>query len=54
MLPMECGALGTLDSLATETAADGDANRDSDGQPNREVSSQNSGGRAQRRSERDA
>jgi len=39
---------------APERRSERHSNRDSDGQPNRKVSSQNSGGRAQRRSERDA
>jgi hypothetical protein len=38
MLSMKGGTLGTLDSLATQAAADCDSNRDSNGQPDREVS----------------
>ncbi|MDQ1387846.1 MAG: hypothetical protein QOF56_1300, partial [Acidobacteriaceae bacterium] len=38
MLPVEGGALRTIDSLAPEAAADGDSNRDSDGEPDCQVS----------------
>ena len=54
MLPVEGGALRALSSLAAERAADGDANRDSDGEPDREVAGSDSGGCSQRRAQRNA
>jgi hypothetical protein len=57
MLPVESGALRTLDSFATERATNRDPNRDpnrdSDGQPDREVAGSDPECGAQRRSQRD-
>ena len=54
MLPVEGGALRALNSLAAERAADGDANRDSYGEPNREMAGSDSECCSQRRAQRNA
>jgi len=54
MFPVQNGALRTIDSPVPETAADGDANRHSDSQPDREMSCGDPECGAQRRSQRDA
>jgi hypothetical protein len=54
MLTVECGALRTFDSVLTKAAADSDANRDSNGQPDGKVSGSDPERCAYRRSQRDA
>jgi hypothetical protein len=54
MFLMHHRALRTIVLLAPERSAERHANRNSNAQPHRDVPGQNSRGRAQRRSQRDA
>jgi hypothetical protein len=54
MLPVEGGALRAVNSLTAECAADGDANRDSNGEPNREMAGSDSECCSQSRAQRNA